>query len=245
MQGIKTRPIKVIGVTSTGMAMRWNMMREFGIKVVILEEAGQIPESHSATSILSGVQHVIMIGDHLQLRTHTNLAELTSGNCNGKTFALDLSVLERMITGYYSHKIPFATLKTQYRMVKSLAQIPRNTIYPFLLDGNGTEGREGVHGVAGVRVFWRHGWPEMRNEAGSWSNDGKVEMIARLLGYLKGQEQFERSQFAVLTPYMAQKDKSIERIKPIFDIIKMKRDDGLEGVAYNARGRVETEDDPV
>lgn len=41
-------------------------------KVMIVEEAGQVLESHILASLVESVQHLIMIGDPLQLRPNVN-----------------------------------------------------------------------------------------------------------------------------------------------------------------------------
>jgi superfamily I DNA and/or RNA helicase len=47
-------------------------------KVMVVEEAGQVLESHILASLVESVQHVIMIGDPLQLRPSVNsYSELT------------------------------------------------------------------------------------------------------------------------------------------------------------------------
>ena len=41
-------------------------------KVMVVEEAGQVLESHILASLVQSVQHLVMIGDPLQLRPSVN-----------------------------------------------------------------------------------------------------------------------------------------------------------------------------
>ena len=71
IQQIKHRSImsdaKVIGATTTGAAMHRDILESCGADVVIIEEAGEVFESHILTSLSNETKHLIMIGDHLQV----------------------------------------------------------------------------------------------------------------------------------------------------------------------------------
>ncbi|KAJ1496566.1 NFX1-type zinc finger-containing protein 1, partial [Coelomomyces lativittatus] len=61
---------KVIGMTTTSSAKHLRLIQGVQPKIIICEEAGEILEAHILASLGRYVQHLILIGDHLQLRPH-------------------------------------------------------------------------------------------------------------------------------------------------------------------------------
>lgn len=61
-------PEEVIGMTITGCAKNWDMLKKLGIKIVICEEAGEVMEAQTLCTLFPTVEHAISIGDPLQLR---------------------------------------------------------------------------------------------------------------------------------------------------------------------------------
>lgn len=62
------RRARVIGITTTGAAMHKELLASIKPEVVLVEEVGELLEAHVLTSLTSATQHLIMIGDHKQLR---------------------------------------------------------------------------------------------------------------------------------------------------------------------------------
>lgn len=65
-------------------------------RIIIVEEAAEVLESHIITSINPGCQHLILIGDHKQLRPSPNVYDLA------KDYNLDVSLFERMVSCVHS-----------------------------------------------------------------------------------------------------------------------------------------------
>ena len=63
-------------MTTTGVAKYKNLINKVKSKIMIAEEAGQVLESHMATSLTPSIEHLILIGDHEQLRPSVNVYEL-------------------------------------------------------------------------------------------------------------------------------------------------------------------------
>lgn len=61
-------------------------------RIIIVEEAAEVLESHIITSLNPGCQHLILIGDHKQLRPSPNVYDLA------KNYNLDVSLFERMVS---------------------------------------------------------------------------------------------------------------------------------------------------
>lgn len=73
----------IVGMTTTGLARRLNMLRKLKSKVILCEEAGEVLESHLLTALLPSVEHAILIGDHQQLSPKVANYELSRSNHQG------------------------------------------------------------------------------------------------------------------------------------------------------------------
>jgi hypothetical protein len=68
----------VIGCTTTGAAKLISLLKGVSPRVMLVEEAGQVLEAHILGSLVPSVDHLILIGDPLQLRpTLNNYCEQT------------------------------------------------------------------------------------------------------------------------------------------------------------------------
>jgi len=63
---------------------------------VIVEEAAEVLEAHIVTSLPQNTEHLILIGDHQQLKPSPTVYELA------KKFNLDISLFERMVRTSFS-----------------------------------------------------------------------------------------------------------------------------------------------
>lgn len=72
----------------------------------VCEEAGEIMEPHMLLSLLPSVEHVILIGDHQQLRPRINNHSLSMESQQEVPYQLDRSLFERLLVGE-SRRPPF------------------------------------------------------------------------------------------------------------------------------------------
>jgi superfamily I DNA and/or RNA helicase len=93
-------------MTTTGAAMHQAALRALKPKIVIIEEAAEILEAHLVTSLTPACEHVILIGDHQQLRPNPTVYELAT------KYNLEISLFERLIKNQY----PYKALENQHRM---------------------------------------------------------------------------------------------------------------------------------
>lgn len=107
----------VIGMTTTYVAKNQKLLEGIKPKVVMLEEAAEVLEAHVLTCLCEQTEHIILIGDHLQLRPKVDQYMLQA--TSGSGFDLDISLFERMVT---QNDLPFATLQTQRRMRPQFSQ---------------------------------------------------------------------------------------------------------------------------
>ena len=58
-------------MTTTGVAKYQHILHMVKPRIVIVEEAAEVLESHIVSALNAGTQHLIMIGDHKQLKAKT------------------------------------------------------------------------------------------------------------------------------------------------------------------------------
>ncbi|MCJ1422503.1 hypothetical protein MMC29_000383 [Sticta canariensis] len=67
------RAARVVGVTTTGAAMHQGLLAGMGSRVAVVEEAGEVLESHILASLSPSCEQLVLIGDHNQLRPKTQV----------------------------------------------------------------------------------------------------------------------------------------------------------------------------
>lgn len=205
------RAADVIGVTTTGMARNLNMLRRLKSKALICEEAGEVMEAHMLTSLLPSVEHLILIGDHQQLRPQIQNYELSRESSEGRQYALDRSLFERLVEpdDEVGVQIPLCTLETQRRMHPSISRLIRETLYPKLKDSPSVMQYPDVAGMR-RRLFWfdhrcaEAGATTRDPTATSHWNDHEIELTASLVNHLLKQGVYRSGDIAVITPYLGQ-----------------------------------------
>jgi hypothetical protein len=174
----------------------------------MIEEAGELLEAHVLTSLSPSTRHLIMIGDHKQLRPKVEHYPLSVASKAG--YGLDISLFERLVLS----GMPHTTLAVQHRMHPDISRLIRHT-YPSLEDHASVEGRPPLKGVAGRVVFMDHTQPELQESqkaAGKWRaaaehqskvNLHEVGLSVATVKFLL-QQGYKPEQLVVLTPYLGQ-----------------------------------------
>ena len=204
-KGDLLRTKRVIACTTTAAAMQQKLIRAANPDVILVEEAGEILESHVLTA--SSVKALILIGDHKQLRPKVNNYALTVRKEDG--YDLDVSLFERLVKQGFK----FSTLKKQHRMHPVISSFPRALTYPELEDDPKTSDRDAICGLQGRVIFVNHEHPETeqqglsdRRDAGvkaSKQNDFEALMVLKMVKYL-AQQGYGTDKMVVLTPYLGQ-----------------------------------------
>ncbi|KAH7925247.1 P-loop containing nucleoside triphosphate hydrolase protein [Leucogyrophana mollusca] len=213
---------RIIGCTTTGAAKYSEDIRAAAPDVLLVEEAGEILESHVLTALGEKTKQLILIGDHKQLRPKVNHYLLTVEK--GEGYNLNMSLFERLVLKGFPHK----TLTAQHRMRPEISTLIRRLTYPDLTDAPGTKGRDNIRGVRDNIIFINHDYPEDdmlqaadRGDAGSPSskqNTYEVQMVLKMVRYL-AQQGYGTDKIVILTPYLGQ--------------------------LYNLREALKTDNDPV
>ena len=88
---------RIIGCTSSGAASNADILESIAPGVVLVEEAGELLEAHLLAGTHTSVKHLILIGDHKQLRPKVENHALSVVSGNG--YDLNRSLFERLVLG--------------------------------------------------------------------------------------------------------------------------------------------------
>ena len=201
------RQKRIIACTTTAAAKYVKHVQSVSPGVVLVEEAGEILESHILTAIGPDTKQLILIGDHKQLRPKISNYNLTVEK--GEGYDLNRSLFERLVLEGFPHQV----LVEQHRMRPELSAILRELTYPELCDAPKTKGRPDLRGCTDNLIFLDHRHPEVElTDVREW-RDGYTpsskknlfegEMTWKCVRYL-GQQGYRTDNVVVLTPYLGQ-----------------------------------------
>lgn len=209
---------RIIGATTSGAAKYRDILALKSAGVVIVEEAGEVLEAHvlstlsQATANSEETKHLILIGDHLQLRPKVENHRLAT--VSGTGYNLDCSLFERLI----KKKFPSTMLQVQHRMRPSISEFVRKQTYPTLQDHPSVFDYPNVLGVQSNFVFINHEQPEDNARSHSElfqttkSNSFEANMAVKVVRHFLLQG-YSHSQITILTPYVGQIKKIMEVMK--------------------------------
>ncbi|KAF9378427.1 hypothetical protein CPB97_009588 [Podila verticillata] len=220
------RECSVVGMTTNGAAKSQDLIKKLAPKIIICEEAGEVLESHILSALSSSTQHLILIGDHKQLRPQIETYNLSSDSPKGKTYNLDKSLFERLVTSD-KNPLPMSVLTTQRRMRPCISNLIRGPLYPDLVDGGGVHDYPPVCGMGKDLYFMNHAQPEDAKDAfgmQSFSNRFEVQMAKALAVYLIKNGYDRPGDIAILTPYLGQLSKLRDALKDVVLVVLDERD---------------------
>ncbi|KAK0489353.1 P-loop containing nucleoside triphosphate hydrolase protein [Armillaria novae-zelandiae] len=198
---------RIIGCTTTAAAKYGVDIQAASPDIILVEEAGEILESHIITALGATVKQLILIGDHKQLRPKVNNYRLTVEKNEG--YDLNRSLFERLVLKGYPHQ----TLVTQHRMRPEISSLIRHLTYPDLVDAPQTRNRPHLLGIQDDIIFINHRYLEANNphiadgrDLGSKTskqNMYEARMVLKIVKYL-AQQGYKTDNMVVLTPYLGQ-----------------------------------------
>ncbi|KAJ6587167.1 hypothetical protein DFH09DRAFT_248112 [Mycena vulgaris] len=196
--------IDIVGCTTTGAAKLTSLLKSLSPRVMLVEEAGQVLEAHVLGSLVPSVEHLILIGDPLQLRPTLNNYSLSMDNKRGRQlFKFDMSLMERLAT----NGLGMSQINVQRRMRPTISTLIRNTLYPALQDHELVKTYPDVRGFSKNVFFFSHNHRENdgSEESASKYNTFEVNMIKDLVLYLLRQGCYsEEGDIVVLCAYLGQ-----------------------------------------
>lgn len=198
---------KIIGMTTTGLSKYRGLIAALEPKIVLIEEAAETLEAPVTVACLPSVQHLILVGDHEQLRPHCHVKAHED-----KPYFLNVSLFERLV----NNKIEFTTLSKQRRMIPEI----RRLLYPIY--GSAIEDhksvldptkRPNVPGMGGVNsFFFSHSSPEQHDDQRSAYNQFEAEMIVKFVEYLVN-NGMQTAEITMLTFYNGQRKCILKQLR--------------------------------
>ena len=183
--------MKIVGMTVTGANIHRSIIAQIRPEVVLVEEAAEVLEPQLVALMGDWAKHLIMIGDHKQLRPAVENYKLA------RDYHLDLSMMERLI----NNGLSYATLTMQNRMRPEFADLLLD-IYPKLQSNLArVELNKPADCIGRSMYFWAHQEPELNER--SFVNKAEAERAVRLALFLVDQG-YRPSQITILSPYLGQ-----------------------------------------
>ena len=194
---------RVIGMTTTGLSKYRALIASVKPKIVLIEEAAETFEAHVAVACFDTLEHMILVGDHQQLRCHCAVQELEV-----YPYYLAVSLFERLV----NNQIEFSQLTMQRRMSPEIRHILK-PIYKYLGDHPSVLSRESIPGMGGTNSwFHSHIMPESNDDVMSKQNNGEAELIIGFFDYLV-LNGISVKDITVLTFYNGQRKKILNGLR--------------------------------
>ncbi|KAF2200225.1 P-loop containing nucleoside triphosphate hydrolase protein [Delitschia confertaspora ATCC 74209] len=169
----------VIGMTTTGLSKYRALISALKPKIILVEEAAETLEPPVAVACIPSLEHLILVGDHKQLRPHCQIREHENG-----PYHFNLSLFERMV----NNGIEFDTLTRQRRMIPEIRRLLKPIYGEELKDHQSVKevgNRPPVEGMGGCNsFFFTHEWPESQDLNKSYFNQKEASMIVGFFDYL-------------------------------------------------------------
>lgn len=201
----------VVGMTTTTAARLRPAIQALRSPVVIVEEAAEVLEAHIVTALTKHCKHLILIGDHQQLKPSTSDYQVET------KFNLGISLFERMVM----NNVQCYSLNVQHRMRPEISALIKPNIYEFLQDHPSVMQRAPIRGVESVLYFIDHQEKESDSDGTSKKNLHEAEFLISLARHLV-LNGYAPDQITILAAYLGQ----------MFQMMREKRKHGhiLDGV---------------
>ncbi|XP_060608013.1 helicase with zinc finger domain 2-like isoform X2 [Ruditapes philippinarum] len=195
---------------TTNVCIKQEVIKTLDVYQIIIDDAAMCTEPQAlATIIATKAEHVVLIGDHKQLRPVVKCREAA-------LLGLEKSLFERYATTESSKNVPFTRLSDQYRMNPEICRLPSKHFYESALRTmRGTWGEDSLHiwpkdakGNTYPHVLIHiEGGEHMVTlsiigNVQSWRNDAEINHVIATFLYLTKEVPNETVQ--ILTQYDAQ-----------------------------------------
>ncbi|XP_052081591.1 NFX1-type zinc finger-containing protein 1-like [Mytilus californianus] len=187
---------KLVACTTTRAARDIGILKRVSPRIVLLEEAAEIPEHHVVACLTSSCKQLIMIGDHQQLRPSYNDYQ------TARQHKINISLFERLIRG----RFPYKRLEYQHRMRPTISKLLVPHIYRTLQDDQSVFEYENVKGINCNVFFLSHSeFEDQEHDEFSRSHKNEFEalFICKLYRYIRMQG-YPSSKITVLSTYKDQ-----------------------------------------
>jgi helicase required for RNAi-mediated heterochromatin assembly 1 len=199
------RESRIVGMTTTGLSKYRSLVSALRPRVVLVEEAAETMEAPVTSACFPTLEHLILVGDHQQLRPHTQVHAFEDA-----PYYLNLSLFERLV----QNEVEFDTLTRQRRMIPEVRRLLTPIYGATLKDHSSVKdlnNRPPVPGMGGNDTFfWCHEHNELRDSNMSVYNQQEAKMVVGFYDYLV-LNGLEPSKVTILVFYNGQR-KAILRI---------------------------------
>lgn len=218
-------------MTTTGSSRYHTILKDIGPRIVIVEEAAEVFESHIVAALSKSCEHLILIGDHIQLRPNPNVYKLA------QDYHLDVSLFERLI----NNDTKKVMLTVQHRMRPEISTLMKHFYDNPIQDGDKVKQYTQItRGLLKSLFFIAHNQPEddannankKTNSSSSSSKSNKFEAkyLAKFCEYLIKQKEFKKHEITVLSMYLGQMVEIKNRLKKLkLENIKVTTVDNYQG----------------
>jgi helicase required for RNAi-mediated heterochromatin assembly 1 len=190
------RDANIIGLTTTGLSKYRGTIASVNPRVILIEEAAEVLKAPIAVACLPSLQHLILVGDHRQLRGHCAVGDLAL-----EPFNLEVSMFERLV----ENGIDFTLLQQQRRMITEIRKLVAPLYGSSLLDHPSVNDRPPITGMGRLHFFFfNHDEHESNDSLSSYVNEFEASMVIGLLGYLL-RSGVPSTDITILTFYQGQR----------------------------------------
>ncbi|ORY12949.1 P-loop containing nucleoside triphosphate hydrolase protein [Clohesyomyces aquaticus] len=198
---------RVIGMTTTGLSKYRALISSLKPRIVLVEEAAETLEPPVTAACVPSLQHLILVGDHQQLRPHLSVREFEK-----EPYRFNLSLFERMV----NNGVEFDALRRQRRMKPEIRRL-LGSIYGKELQDHPSvtdlSNRPPVEGMGGIdSFFFTHEWLESHDANMSAINIMEADMIVGFVNYLIW-NGIEPAKITILTFYNGQRKAILKQIR--------------------------------
>jgi helicase required for RNAi-mediated heterochromatin assembly 1 len=170
---------KVIALTTTGFSKNRALISALLPRIILCEEAAEALEAPVTVACVPSLDQLILVGDHSQLRPHTQCRRLED-----EPHYLNISLFERLV----HNNVDFTTLQMQRRMIPEIRRLLLPIYGDKIRDHDSVlqlASRPHVKGMGGINSFcFTHEWPETRDDLMSSFNANESSMIRGFVEYL-------------------------------------------------------------
>jgi helicase required for RNAi-mediated heterochromatin assembly 1 len=149
---------RIIGCTTTGLSKYRALISALRPRIILVEEAAETMEAPVTAACFPSLEHLILVGDHQQLRPHTQVHDFED-----EPYYLNLSLFERLV----NNDVAYNTLTRQRRMIPEIRRLLAPIYEGTLKDHDSVKdiaNRPHVEGMGGTNsFFFCHEWPEARD----------------------------------------------------------------------------------
>lgn len=184
----------IIAMTTTGSSRYSEVLKDIGPRIVIVEEAAEVFEAHIVSSLSKHCEHLILIGDHVQLKPRTNVYKLAV------EYQLDVSLFERLV----NNGLPSVMLNQQHRMRPEISAFAKLFYQEPIYDHKSVEAYPNVAGMRSNVQFVSHNQYESEiTDLKSICNRFEANYLTKLCTYLIKQG-YGPDKITVITMYLGQ-----------------------------------------